>query len=115
MASDPASASCFAGFVTKVYRDRLDLGLVEPVQFLAMRVLFACTLVVGLAGISHADPDAGSAIVGHGAMPGGITVADAVSLPEGAFELQALGGFGYRKGLLATDHRFFRGIGDLAF
>src|SRR5262249_19266791 len=53
--------------------------------------------------------------IGSGAMPGGIHVADAETLPKGMVEFTALGGFGYRKGLLAENHRFGRGIGDLAF
>jgi hypothetical protein len=52
--------------------------------------------------------------IGYGAMPGGIHVADAETLPKGVVEFTALGGFGYRKGLLGDNHRFGRGIGDLA-
>jgi hypothetical protein len=52
--------------------------------------------------------------IGYGAMPGGIHAADAETLPKGAVEFTALGGFGYRKGLLGDNHRFGRGIGDLA-
>lgn len=53
--------------------------------------------------------------VGYGAMPGGLHVAAAETLPQGTVELALLSGYGYRKGLLGPDHTFNRAIGDLAF
>lgn len=52
--------------------------------------------------------------IGYGALPGGLHVAAAETLPAGTVELGLLSGFGYRKGLLATDHTFDRAIGDIA-
>ena len=43
--------------------------------------------------------------VGYGAMPGGIHVPDAETLPKGALELITLDGYGYRKGVLARTTR----------
>jgi hypothetical protein len=53
--------------------------------------------------------------VGYAALPGGIHVAAAETLPPGTLELGLLSGFGYRKGLVAADHTFDRAIGQLAF
>src|SRR5215475_1484478 len=52
--------------------------------------------------------------IGYGALPGGLHVAAAETLPAGTVELGLLSGFGYRKGLLSTDHTFDRAIGDIA-
>jgi hypothetical protein len=52
--------------------------------------------------------------LGYGALPGSLHVPSAETLPKGSFDVGALGGFGYRKGLLAADERFGRGLGDLA-
>ncbi|HEX3762407.1 MAG TPA: hypothetical protein VHW23_27085, partial [Kofleriaceae bacterium] len=52
--------------------------------------------------------------IGYGALPGGIHVATAESLPAGTAELGLLSGFGYRKGLLAANHTMDRAIGDIA-
>jgi hypothetical protein len=52
--------------------------------------------------------------VGYGAMPGGMHVPSAEEIPTGQVDAAALTGFGYRKGLLAPDHRFGRVLGDLA-
>src|SRR4051812_31278954 len=52
--------------------------------------------------------------IGYGALPGGIHVAAAETLPVGTVELGLLSGFGYRKGLLSAGHTFDRAIGDLA-
>jgi hypothetical protein len=54
-------------------------------------------------------------VIGYGALPGGISVPDADTIPAGSLEVTALGGFGYRKGLLAKNHRFERSLGDLGF
>ena len=53
--------------------------------------------------------------IGYGAMPGGLHVATAETLPQGTVEIAALSGFGYRKGLLGGDHTFKRALGELAF
>lgn len=52
--------------------------------------------------------------VGYGAMPGGLHVATAETLPQGTVELALLSGYGYRKGLLGPDHTLGRAIGDVA-
>jgi Carboxypeptidase regulatory-like domain len=52
--------------------------------------------------------------IGYAALPGGLHVAAAETLPVGTVELGLLSGFGYRKGLLSTDHTFDRAIGDIA-
>jgi hypothetical protein len=52
--------------------------------------------------------------VGYGAMPGGLHVAAAETLPQGTVELGLLSGFGRRKDLLAKGHTFDRAIGELA-
>jgi hypothetical protein len=50
----------------------------------------------------------------YGALPGGVHAASADALPKGVAEVSTLSGFGYRKGLLGTNERFGRLIGDLA-
>jgi len=69
-------------------------------------------------GVAATTPDDASAQpslrVGYGAMPGGLHVATAETLPQGTVELAALSGYGYRKGLLGPDHTFSRAIGDFA-
>jgi hypothetical protein len=52
--------------------------------------------------------------IGYGALPGGLHVAAAETLPAGTVELGLLSGFGYRKGLLSADHTLDRAIGELA-
>jgi hypothetical protein len=52
--------------------------------------------------------------VGYAALPGGIHVAAAESLPAGTLGFGLLSGFGYRKGLLAADHTFDRALGSIA-
>jgi hypothetical protein len=52
--------------------------------------------------------------IGYGAMPGGVHVPSAETLPNGAVEVSLTSGFGWRTGLLGPDHRMARGIGDLA-
>lgn len=64
----------------------------------------ALCLASGLAQAQPAD----------GAMPGGLHVAAAETLPAGAADVELLSGFGYRKGLLASNHRFGRGTGDVS-
>ena len=58
-------------------------------------------------------------VIGYGALPGGIHAASAQTFAKGTFAFASLGGFGWRSGLLpssgGTDHRFGRGIGNLAF
>lgn len=57
----------------------------------------------------------GPVALGYAALPGGLHAPSAETLPRGTFAMGALGGFGWRTGLLGGDHRFGRGIGDLAF
>jgi len=68
-----------------------------------------------LAATASDEPAAAPAQhIGYGAMPGGLHVATAETLPPGTLELAVLSGFGYRKGLLSADHSFDRASGDLA-
>jgi hypothetical protein len=75
--------------------------------------------VSATAGSDAAEPT--PLVIGYGALPGGIHAASARTLPAGTFAVASLGGFGWRSGLLpksdegADDHRFGRGIGNLAF
>jgi carboxypeptidase family protein len=52
--------------------------------------------------------------VGYGAMPGGLRVATAETLPPGTVEVALLSGYGYRKGLLGPEHTLKRAIGAFA-
>ncbi|HEY1555134.1 MAG TPA: carboxypeptidase-like regulatory domain-containing protein [Kofleriaceae bacterium] len=61
-----------------------------------------------------AEPAAEPQAIAYGALPGGLHVASAETLPQGAAEVELLSGFGYRKGLLGSDHRFGRAIGDVS-
>lgn len=61
-----------------------------------------------------ASTEAAQPAVGYGAMPGGIYVPDAVTLPKGAFELITLDGYGYRKAALGADHTMSRALGSIA-
>jgi hypothetical protein len=54
-------------------------------------------------------------VIVHGAMPGGIHVATAETLAKGVIEVGTLSGFGRRTGLLGSDHKFNRAIGDISF
>jgi hypothetical protein len=60
------------------------------------------------------DDPAPSQVIGYGALPGGLHAPSAQTLPKGSVEVATLGGFGWREGLLGEDHRFGRGIGNLA-
>ena len=53
--------------------------------------------------------------LGYGAMPGGLHAPSAEGLPAGVFGVGLIGGFGFRNKLLSADHKFTRGIGDVAF
>lgn len=90
-------------------------------------VVWVC---LGSVGVAHAQTPSGDVKaaagesgaapapplpLGHGALPGGLHVPTADLLPRGMFAATALGGFGWRSGLLGDNHRFGRGIGDLAF
>ncbi len=90
------------------------------------------TLVLGLLGASSAAlaqpaggevtgssspapaPEAAAPIVGYAALPGANHVASAETLPAGMISVALLGGYGYRKDLLAKDETLDRGIGDFA-
>jgi hypothetical protein len=68
-----------------------------------------------VAATASAEPEARPPLrIGYGALPGGMHVAAAEGLPQGTVELGLLSGFGYRKGLIATDHAFDRVIGQVA-
>src|SRR3954471_23252886 len=103
MASGPASPSCCVGCVTS-----LTLSVM-------LRWGLACSVLVGwkaaaqpagvAASVAPAEPPTAPAqVVGYGAMPGGIHVPDASTLPAGALQLITLDGYGFRKGALATEH-----------
>jgi hypothetical protein len=67
--------------------------------------------------VAATDPAASPApvpAIGYGAMPGGLHVPSAETLPKGAIEITALSGFGMRKTLLGPDHQMSRTIGTLA-
>lgn len=70
------------------------------------------------ADVSAAMPaDAGGAppqAIAYGAMPGGLHAPTAEVLPKGAVQVSTLTGLGRRTGLLGPEHKFNRGIGDLA-
>jgi len=67
------------------------------------------------AGVSSSDQTvAPSQAIAYGAMPGGLHAPTAEVLPKGAVEVSTLMGLGRRTGLLGPDHKFNRGIGDLA-
>lgn len=53
--------------------------------------------------------------IGYGALPGGIHVPDAETLPQGSFQVITLDGYGYRKGALAPSETLGRALGSLAF
>jgi hypothetical protein len=55
-----------------------------------------------------------SQAIAYGAMPGGLHAPTAEVLPKGAVQVSSLMGFGQRSGLLGPDHKFSRGIADLA-
>jgi len=61
-----------------------------------------------------ADSEAAQPAVGYGAMPGGMYVPDAVTLPKGAFELITLDGYGYRKAARGATHTMSRARGSIA-
>lgn len=66
------------------------------------------------AGVSADQSVAPSQAIAYGAMPGGLHAPTAETLPKGAVEVSTLMGLGRRTGLLGPDHKFNRGIGDLA-
>src|SRR5690349_10848864 len=55
-----------------------------------------------------------SQAIAYGAMPGGLHAPTAEVLPQGAVQVSTLMGLGRRTGLLGPDHKFNRGVGDLA-
>ena len=62
----------------------------------------------------NAEAGAPQQAVGYGAMPGGLYVPDAETLPKGALELITLDGYGYRKAALAANHTMSRALGSIA-
>ena len=68
--------------------------------------------------VSAAVPAAGSErplVLGYGALPGGLHAPIGDPLPRGMFAVAALGGYGWRSGLVGADHRLSRRVGDLGF
>lgn len=85
--------------------------------------ILSVLLVSGAASAQEADvtaestPEQGTAppqAIAYGAMPGGLHAPSAETLPKGAVQVSTLAGLGRRTGLLGPDHKFNRGIGDLA-
>ena len=74
----------------------------------------ATTAILCLAGIVTPPLAWAEVPTGYGAMPGGLHVATAETLPAGTVELALLSGYGYRKGLLGPEHTLGRAIGDVA-
>jgi Carboxypeptidase regulatory-like domain len=87
----------------------------------------ACFVVLGTGGAVFAQPaDSVTAsiaptdvantprAIGYGALPGGITVPDAETLPRGALQLITIDGYGYRKGALNPDSTLTRALGSIA-
>ena len=66
------------------------------------------------AGVSAEQGIAPSQAIAYGAMPGGLHAPTAETLPKGAIQVSTLTGLGQRSGLLGPDHKFTRGVGDLA-
>jgi hypothetical protein len=66
------------------------------------------------AAVSTDNTVAPSQAIAYGAMPGGLHAPTAETLPKGAIQVSSLMGLGRRTGLLGPDHKFNRGIGDLA-
>jgi hypothetical protein len=66
------------------------------------------------AGVSADNTVAPSQAIAYGAMPGGLHAPTAETLPKGAVQVSSLMGLGRRTGLLGPDHKFTRGVGDLA-
>jgi hypothetical protein len=96
------------------------MGCWGPACLVVLSVTTAYAQAPDLAATaSDAEPEAPPIAIGYGALPGGIHVASAETLPKGVFAVATLGGFGWRSGLLpgsgGKDHRFGRGIGDIAF
>ena len=78
------------------------------------RGLVALLCVVGAAS-AYADPtEPPPLVIGYGALPGGINVASAETLPHGSIVVGTLDGFGQRTGLLGSDEKMLRLSGDLA-
>jgi hypothetical protein len=86
---------------------------------------FLCVVVPSIAAAQSANVgvvaepteggvEAPAQAIGYGALPGGIRVPDAATLPKGAVEVITLDGFGYRKGLLAPTHTMTRTLGAIA-
>ncbi len=66
------------------------------------------------AGAAPEMPVAPLQAITYGAMPGGLHAPTAETLPKGAVQVSTLMGLGRRTGLLGPDHKFNRGVGDLA-
>lgn len=62
-----------------------------------------------------APPPARPIVLGYGGLPGGLHAPTADTLPAGMFAFSALGGYGYRSGLVGADHTMSRSMGGLGF
>ncbi len=95
-------------------------GLASCLCALLAAPAFAQTPPADVAAASTAESgETPPEVIGYGALPGGVHAPSALVLPKGVFAVESLGGFGWRSGLLpgtgGSDHRFGRGIGDIAF
>ena len=68
----------------------------------------------GVAAAADAAPAVAPQRIGYGALPGGLHVAAAETLPAGTAGVELLSGYGYRKGLLSDEHTLGRAIGQVA-
>jgi hypothetical protein len=68
----------------------------------------------GVAAAADDTPAPPPQRIGYGALPGGLHVAAAETLPQGTAGVELLSGYGYRKGLLSTGHTLGRAIGEVA-
>ncbi|HEX7702775.1 MAG TPA: carboxypeptidase regulatory-like domain-containing protein [Kofleriaceae bacterium] len=66
------------------------------------------------ASVAPAEGTSPKQAVGYGALPGGINVPDAETLPKGALQLITIDGYGYRKGALNPGSTLTRALGSIA-
>lgn len=93
---------------------RIGLGLAAVIASSASTLAYADGDVAATAAPAPADAAPAPAPLGYAALPGGVHVPSAAPLPAGQVAIGLVGGYGYRKGLLAADETLDRGIGDVA-
>ncbi len=76
---------------------------------------FAAVLCVFAVGTAAAQPAVERPVaIGYGALPGGVHVPEATPLRQGVVGVVALGGYGFRKELLAPNHSMMRAQASVA-